>query len=42
MLNTEVDTLLEVATVDDLVADNTDGTGSDVVNDTSLAVVVYK
>jgi hypothetical protein len=40
MLNTEVDTLLHVSTVDDLVADNSDTTWGNVVYDTGLTVVV--
>lgn len=39
MLDPQVDTLLHVSTVDDLVADDTDSSGRDVVDDPGLSVV---
>lgn len=40
MFNSQVDSLLHVSTVDNLVADDTDTSGGNVVDDTGLAVVV--
>jgi hypothetical protein len=39
VLNTEVDTLLHVSTVHNLVTDDTDTSGGNVVDDTGLSVV---
>jgi hypothetical protein len=39
VLYPQVDTLLHVSTVDDLVTDDTDSSGRDVVDDTGLSVV---
>ena len=41
VLYSDIDSLFEVSTVDDFVADNTDSSGGDVVNDTGFAVVDY-
>lgn len=40
MLDTKINTLFQVTISDDLVDDDTDGTRSDVEDDTSTAVVV--
>lgn len=40
MLDPQVDPLLEVTVTDDLVADDSDGTGGDVVDDSGTTVVV--
>jgi hypothetical protein len=41
VLNSDVDSLLHVSTVDDLVADDSNTSGRDVVDDTGLSVVDY-
>lgn len=38
VLNTDIDSLLDVATVDNLVDDDTDSAGGNVVDDTSATI----
>lgn len=41
VLDSDIDSLLHVSTVDDLVADDSDTSGRDVVDDTGLSVVDF-